>query len=52
MCPGLTSQGADMPENIEAGSAVAILAEGKELAMAVGILKLSTAEMYVDCITI
>jgi len=46
MCPGLTSKGAKMPEeNIESGRVVAIMAEGKENALAVGILKMSTDEM-------
>lgn len=51
MCPGLTSAGGEMPEELEAGTPVAIMAEGKELAMAIGILTLSTEEMYVCCRT-
>lgn len=67
MCPGLTSAGGDMPEELPAGTPVvrgvsncrilsamltelnrylqAIMAEGKELAMAIGILTLSTEDM-------
>ncbi|ETW01250.1 hypothetical protein, variant [Aphanomyces invadans] len=42
---GLTSKGGDLPEEIEAGEPVAIMAEGKELAMAVGIMQMSTANI-------
>ena len=45
MCPGLTSPGATMHDEAPAGRQVAILAEGKELAMAVGYTTLSTAEV-------
>lgn len=45
MCPGLTSPGASMEAEAEAEAPVAIYAEGKEHAMAVGLTKLSTAEM-------
>ncbi|KAK1931444.1 Malignant T-cell-amplified sequence 1 [Phytophthora citrophthora] len=45
MCPGLTSAGGDMPESLEAGTPVAIMAEGKEHAMAIGILTLSTDDI-------
>jgi PUA domain protein len=45
MAPGLTSKGGDMPEEIASGEAVAIMAEGKELATAVGIMQMSTSEM-------
>nr|CCA18681.1 conserved hypothetical protein [Albugo laibachii Nc14] len=46
MCPGLTSQGATLPEcDVPAGTPVAIMAEGKEMAMAIGILTLSTREI-------
>lgn len=47
MCPGLTSAGGEMPEELTAGTPVAIMAEGKEHAMAIGVLMLSTDEMYV-----
>ncbi|EEY66908.1 uncharacterized protein PITG_17779 [Phytophthora infestans T30-4] len=45
MCPGLTSAGGDMPEPLEAGTPVAIMAEGKEHAMAIGILSMSTDDI-------
>uniref|UniRef100_A0A7S3A8Q9 PUA domain-containing protein n=1 Tax=Rhodosorus marinus TaxID=101924 RepID=A0A7S3A8Q9_9RHOD len=45
MCPGLTSPGARMDEEVEAGKIVAIHAEGKEHALAVGLTKLSTADI-------
>lgn len=47
MCPGLTSAGGEMLEELDAGTPVAIMAEGKEHAMAIGVLTLSTEEMYV-----
>lgn len=45
MCPGLTSPGATMHDELEADSPVAIYAEDKVHAMAIGITKLSTEEM-------
>ena len=45
MCPGLTSPGATIHDEVEAGSAVAIYAEGKEHAMAIGYAQMSTEEM-------
>lgn len=47
MCPGLTSKGAELPEapGYEEGQVVAIFAEGKEHALAVGILRMSTEEI-------
>ncbi|KAF5836252.1 PUA-like domain-containing protein [Dunaliella salina] len=45
MCPGLTSPGATIHDEVEANTPVAIYAEGKEYAMAVGLTKMSTAEM-------
>lgn len=45
MCPGLTSAGATMHDQVDADTAVAIFAEGKEHAMAVGVTKMSTKEM-------
>ncbi|KAK9236314.1 PUA-like domain-containing protein [Lipomyces kononenkoae] len=46
MCPGLTSKGATLPdENLPAGTVVAILAEGKETALAVGKLIMDTDEI-------
>ena len=45
MCPGLTSPGATMHDEAPEGAPVAIYAEGKEHAMAVGLTKLSTADI-------
>lgn len=45
MCPGLTSPGATIHVEVDAGTQVAIYAEEKELAMAVGFTTMSTAEM-------
>lgn len=45
MCPGLTSKGARMDTDLPADSIVAIMAEGKENALAVGLLKMSTEDM-------
>eukprot|EP00882_Tetradesmus_deserticola_P021191 GHRQ01022938.1.p1 GENE.GHRQ01022938.1~~GHRQ01022938.1.p1 ORF type:complete len:184 (+),score=59.07 GHRQ01022938.1:436-987(+) len=45
MCPGLTSAGASIHDEVEAGTPVAIYAEDKEHAMAVGLTTLSTQEM-------
>lgn len=47
MCPGLTSKGAQLPEapGYEKGQIVAIYAEGKEHALAVGYLTMSTEEI-------
>ncbi|OQS02398.1 hypothetical protein THRCLA_05225 [Thraustotheca clavata] len=45
MAPGLTSKGGEMPVTIEKGEPVAIMAEGKELAMGVGIMQMSTDEI-------
>lgn len=44
MCPGLTSPGAKMSK-LESGKVAAIMAEGKENALAVGKLVMSTEEM-------
>ncbi|KAI9184537.1 translation machinery-associated protein 20 [Blastocladiella emersonii ATCC 22665] len=48
MCPGLTSAGAWMPadsEGLPAESPVAIFAEGKQLPLAIGWLKMSTSDI-------
>jgi malignant T-cell-amplified sequence len=45
MCPGLTSKGATMHDELEAGEPVAVYAEGVEEAMAVGVMALSTADV-------
>lgn len=45
MCPGLTSKGARMDVDLPEESMVAIMAEGKENALAIGWLKMSTEDM-------
>lgn len=45
MCPGLTSPGATIHDEVDADTPVAIYAEDKEHAMAVGFTKMSTQEM-------
>ncbi|KAI2511310.1 putative RNA-binding Domain in PseudoUridine synthase and Archaeosine transglycosylase [Fragilaria crotonensis] len=51
MCPGLTNPGSYMPEDTEDGPGVAkgagvvIFAEGKEYAIAVGVMVMSSAEI-------
>ena len=45
MCPGLTSPGADLDLNIENGIAVAIYAEGKQHALAIGLMKMSSHDI-------
>jgi malignant T-cell-amplified sequence len=44
MCPGLTSPGASMTP-VDKGTVVAIMAEGKEHALAIGYTAMSTADM-------
>lgn len=44
MCPGLTSPGASMTP-VEKGRVVAVMAEGKQHALAVGVTALSTEDM-------
>ena len=44
MCPGLTSPGAKMTD-CEAETVVAVMAEGKEHAVSIGITKMSTGEI-------
>ena len=44
MCPGLTSPGARM-EEVPRGTVVAIMAEGKENAMGIGLTVMSTPEI-------
>jgi malignant T-cell-amplified sequence len=46
MCPGFTSKGGDVPESITVDMPVAIYAEGKQHAMAVGITKMSRDDMF------
>ncbi|KAL1934280.1 hypothetical protein VTP01DRAFT_6462 [Rhizomucor pusillus] len=45
MCPGLTSKGARMDVDLPAETMVAIMAEGKENALAIGWLKMSTEDI-------
>lgn len=46
MCPGLTSPGAKLPEeNFEEGTVVTVYAEGKEHALAIGKLLMSTDDI-------
>jgi len=45
MCPGLTSAGGRLEMGVAAETAVAIMAEGKEHAVAIGITKMSTDDM-------
>lgn len=45
MCPGLTSAGAEMPVSYEKGQLVVIYAEGKEHALAIGRLEMSTDDI-------
>lgn len=45
MCPGFTSAGGMIPKSLPEGAPVAIYAEGKEHAMAIGITKMSTDEI-------
>ena len=46
MCPGLTSPGGNVDLDLPAGTPVAVMAQGKEHALAIGLLKLSTQDMY------
>jgi PUA domain protein len=45
MCPGLTSKGAIMTPDLPADSVVTVIAEGKQHALSVGVLKMSTNDM-------
>ena len=45
MAPGLVSEGGSVCEGCEAGDAVAIMAEGKQHAMGVGLLIQSSEEI-------
>ncbi|CAJ0915837.1 unnamed protein product, partial [Mesorhabditis belari] len=45
MCPGLTSPGAKLLDNVSKGQIVAVMAEGKEHALAVGLMTLSSEEI-------
>jgi len=46
MCPGLTSPGGKMDE-VEESTLVAVMVEGKEHPIAVGVTLMSTEKMYV-----
>jgi len=45
MCPGLTSPGASMLSDVEEETIVAVMAEGKETALAIGLTKMSTKQI-------
>ena len=45
MCPGLTSKGGDLSTSLPELAPVAVYAEGKVHALAVGVTKMSTADM-------
>jgi len=45
MCPGLTSKGATIHDECDEDEPCAIFAEGKEHALAIGITKMSTADI-------
>ena len=45
MCPGLTSPGASMDTALPAGAPVAVYAEGKAHALALGVMAMSTDEV-------
>ena len=47
MCPGITSAGGAIPVELPEGAPVAVYAQDKEHAMAVGLLRMSTADMCV-----
>ncbi|XP_039029258.1 malignant T-cell-amplified sequence 1 homolog isoform X1 [Hibiscus syriacus] len=45
MCPGLTSPGGDLDDEVEAETPVAIMAEGKQHALAIGFTKMSAKDI-------
>ena len=45
MAPGLTSEGGVLPDGLEVGKPVAIMAEGKEHAMGIGVTMMSTDQI-------
>ncbi|CAG8467536.1 22371_t:CDS:2 [Racocetra persica] len=45
MCPGLTSKGARMDEDLPTDTIVGVFAEGKEHALAIGLTKMSTEDI-------
>ncbi|KAK7849481.1 malignant t-cell-amplified sequence 1 like protein [Quercus suber] len=50
MCPGLTSPGGALDEEVEAETPVAIMAEGKQHALAIGFTKMSAKDIWSDLI--
>jgi malignant T-cell-amplified sequence len=44
-CPGLTSKGAQMEGDIPVDTVVAVMGEGKENAMGVGLMKMSSGDI-------
>lgn len=54
MCPGLTNPGGEMPSDadepgLSKGDGVVIYAEGKEHAIGIGVMTMSSADVYVTC---
>ena len=45
MCAGFTSEGGFLPESLEEGSGVAVFAENKTLPLAIGLMKMSAAQI-------
>jgi PUA domain protein len=45
MCPGLISKGGVLPAGLDKGIAVAVYAEGKRHALAIGVMAMSSDEM-------
>ncbi|CAA3008637.1 malignant T-cell-amplified sequence 1 homolog [Olea europaea subsp. europaea] len=45
MCPGLTSAGGALDDEVEAETPVAIMAEGKQHALAIGFTKMSAKDI-------
>jgi len=45
MCPGLTSKGGDLSVQVDKNTPVAVMAEGKQHALAIGMTVMSTADM-------
>ena len=45
MVAGLTSEGADLPDDIPEDTVVAVMAQGKQHACAIGVTKMSSNDM-------
>lgn len=45
MCPGLTSPGAQLTPGIAEGTIVALMAEGKQHALAIGVMKMTSEDI-------